>query len=540
MSPGVDRKELQTTKLGKPNRDREGESGIQGCGPGTHAESRIESSGLIDSSAGDRQALLAANGTGTSVRRSCSTAGHRTAAIAATVGKPETLGKRLPHVSDVEHLDTRKGNKQASAADSVPEHREGIVGLAAWNSDPSQNRPISIDATGQAERQAEQSFSAVVDSRRDQNVNPAPTNYLGAQGARQVGPSAMRSSVDTPEEAPSGEPGVADLGDAASTASMTAAGAGDGREHPENAGRAAQSTTDQRTHESSTSSSLNSVLTSIGAPVGNDAIGRRAEYAEGQQNSVDVSRRAVIAPGDQLSAHSSTSSRHLSARDLLRGVSKDPNGTSPGPSAPAAVSQGDSVLNSFLNSFQNSGGEPSGSVHTRTSAESRGAQPNAIEALDGSLHTAEPRWIQAGGHRAEAGYQDPSLGWVSVRAEMGYGGVHASVFPSSSDAAQVLNGHLSGLDAHLANQHLPVHPVTISLSQESQFSSGPGDGNQREYGGHTNQNNQQASPDDRSTTDRSKSITTGLLRSNDQGSRELRVLSASPLTPGGMYISLMA
>ena len=70
MLPGVDSEELQTTKLGRPNSDQEGESGIQGCGPGTHAESRIETRGLIDSRAGDRQALLAANGTGASVRRS--------------------------------------------------------------------------------------------------------------------------------------------------------------------------------------------------------------------------------------------------------------------------------------------------------------------------------------------------------------------------------------------------------------------------------------------------------------------------------------
>jgi hypothetical protein len=541
MLPGVDSEELQTTKLGRPNSDQEGESGIQGCGPGTHAESRIESCGLINSSAEDRQALLAANGAGASMRPSCSTARHRTPAVVEIVGKLGTSGKRIPHVSDAEHLGTRKGNKQASPVDSVVEHREGIAELAAWNSDPSQNRPVAIDATGQAERQTEQSFSAAVGLGRGQSVDLTPTGYPGEPESWQVGPSGMRSLDETSEETAPGGQDAADLGDAASTASMTAAGAGDGLEHPENAGRAAPSTSDQRTHESSRSSSLDSASNSIGVGTRDDAYERRAEHAEGLHNSADVSLKRVSALGDQLSAQSSTSRTHLSARDLLRGVSRAPNGTSPTPSAPAAVSQVDSVLSSLRNSIQNSEGEPSGSVHTRTSAEIRGAQPNTIEALDGSLHTADPRWIQAGGHRAEAGYQDPSLGWVSVRAEMGSGGgVHASVIPSSSDAAQVLNGHLSGLDAHLANQHLPVHPVTISLSQESQFSSGPGDGNQREYGGHTNQNNQQASPDDRDTAGRSKSITTSLLRSDDQGSRELRILSASPLTPGGMYVSLMA
>ena len=127
-----------------------------------------------------------------------------------------------------------------------------------------------------------------------------------------------------------------------------------------------------------------------------------------------------------------------------------------------------------------------------------------------------------------------------MRAEMSSGGVHASVIPPSNDAAQVLNGHLSGLDAHLANSHLHMPPVTISATQESQPCSVQGDGGQREYGGSANQNNHQSSSDDRKHTDGSMSFEQPLFRSDDQGTQELRMLPANHLTSGGMYISLMA
>jgi hypothetical protein len=72
------------------------------------------------------------------------------------------------------------------------------------------------------------------------------------------------------------------------------------------------------------------------------------------------------------------------------------------------------------------------------------------------------KWIVAEGHRAEAGFQDPSLGWVSVRAQAGAGGIHAAVVPASDLAAQVLGGHLAGLNAHLSSQYEQLKPVTLS------------------------------------------------------------------------------
>ncbi len=91
------------------------------------------------------------------------------------------------------------------------------------------------------------------------------------------------------------------------------------------------------------------------------------------------------------------------------------------------------------------------------------APPEPFVTIDAGDNTAA-KWVLAAGHRAEAGFQDPSLGWVSVRAQAGAGGIHAALIPSSDVAAQVLGGHLAGLNAHMANQYEHLNPVTLSTS----------------------------------------------------------------------------
>jgi hypothetical protein len=54
----------------------------------------------------------------------------------------------------------------------------------------------------------------------------------------------------------------------------------------------------------------------------------------------------------------------------------------------------------------------------------------AFAALDADMNSSIPSWIHAGTRRAEAGYQDPALGWIGVRAEVNGGGVHATLLPS--------------------------------------------------------------------------------------------------------------
>jgi hypothetical protein len=115
------------------------------------------------------------------------------------------------------------------------------------------------------------------------------------------------------------------------------------------------------------------------------------------------------------------------------------------------------------------GGPSSGST-TGSSAH------EAFAALDADTNASSPNWIHAGTRRAEAGYQDPALGWIGVRADVSGGGVHATLLPSSSEAAQALGGHMAGLDAYLAREHTSVRSLTLTTPEgrEPAFASGQG------------------------------------------------------------------
>lgn len=89
---------------------------------------------------------------------------------------------------------------------------------------------------------------------------------------------------------------------------------------------------------------------------------------------------------------------------------------------------------------------------------------DTFSALDASAAAPHVSWTQAGTQRAEAGYADPDLGWVSVRADLHGGSVHATVIASSSDSATTLGAELAGLNAHLAAQQIPVEPVTMAAT----------------------------------------------------------------------------
>jgi hypothetical protein len=82
--------------------------------------------------------------------------------------------------------------------------------------------------------------------------------------------------------------------------------------------------------------------------------------------------------------------------------------------------------------------------------------------LDSGSTTGAPTWVHAGTQHAEAGFQDPALGWVGVRADVSGGSVHASVVPNSTDAAQALSSQLSGLNSYLSEHHTEVETVTLA------------------------------------------------------------------------------
>jgi hypothetical protein len=79
-----------------------------------------------------------------------------------------------------------------------------------------------------------------------------------------------------------------------------------------------------------------------------------------------------------------------------------------------------------------------------------------------ALDADTPTWTHTSTRRAEAGFNDPTLGWIGVQAETSGGGVHAVLVPSSTDAAQTLSSHMDGLNAYLAEHHASVGTLTIA------------------------------------------------------------------------------
>ncbi|HEY1983940.1 MAG TPA: hypothetical protein VGG85_00940 [Terracidiphilus sp.] len=121
------------------------------------------------------------------------------------------------------------------------------------------------------------------------------------------------------------------------------------------------------------------------------------------------------------------------------------------------------------------------------------SRTDPLSVLDADRGAPPAAWFHAGTHHAEAGYLDPSLGWVGVKADSVAGGVHASVVPGSPEAAQVLGSHLSGLNSFLAEQHPQTATVSIAappggqddfgLTQGTGSNTGHADRHNPEQGG---------------------------------------------------------
>lgn len=92
------------------------------------------------------------------------------------------------------------------------------------------------------------------------------------------------------------------------------------------------------------------------------------------------------------------------------------------------------------------------------------AANETFAALDTGTAVGAPKWIHAGGQKAEAGFEDPALGWVGVRADLNGGSVHAALVPATAEAGQALGAHMAGLSAYLAEQHSPVAELTLADS----------------------------------------------------------------------------
>ncbi len=118
--------------------------------------------------------------------------------------------------------------------------------------------------------------------------------------------------------------------------------------------------------------------------------------------------------------------------------------------------------------------QPSGGATQTASAASPASAQDTFGALDRETSMGVPTWTHAAGQHAEAGFRDPDLGWVGVRADLSSSGIHATLVPSSSDAAQTLGSHLAGLSSHLADEHAPVASLSMASPGESGADGGVG------------------------------------------------------------------
>jgi hypothetical protein len=108
---------------------------------------------------------------------------------------------------------------------------------------------------------------------------------------------------------------------------------------------------------------------------------------------------------------------------------------------------------------------------------------HAFSAMDAGTGVGNPSWVHAGARHAEAGFQDPALGWIGVRAEMGSGGNHVSLVPASGEAEQVLGGHIAGLNHHLTEERSPVETVTLASLGTGGAGAGAGHGGAQQQSG---------------------------------------------------------
>ncbi len=184
-----------------------------------------------------------------------------------------------------------------------------------------------------------------------------------------------------------------------------------------------------------------------------------------------ASQTQTVSPATKKSA--SSSDGRVSAKETLRstqgssstGTAQHETGLVSGHSGVAAQDGANAVITHDPAGAHGANQTVGNVAGESKSAVTSAAQQDTFTTLDSGMLPASSTWIHAGAQRAEAGYQDPTLGWVGVRADAGGGSIHAALVPGTTDAAQALGGHLAGLNAYLAEHHSQVETVTMAAPE---------------------------------------------------------------------------
>jgi hypothetical protein len=241
---------------------------------------------------------------------------------------------------------------------------------------------------------------------------------------------------------------------------------------------------------------------------------------------LQVAYRDTPNPQDAASLRSPDPAHRIevSPRGSVRTPSRDvaPTSVDPVPTHPLVQPVGQDPLR-----------EASGSTASRIAQPSQSSQQSsdgdAFAALDNAAAPAST-WIHAGAHHAEAGYLDPSLGWVSVRADAGAAGLHAAIVPGSALAASTLGDHLAGLNAFLAEHN---HAAIVTLAPATSNPGGSALDNTMNHSGHQQQPDRNPSHSYRSST---------IPGENETISTQSAVSQAAAALPigNGVYLSVLA
>jgi hypothetical protein len=236
-------------------------------------------------------------------------------------------------------------------------------------------------------------------------------------------------------------------------------------------------------------------------------------------------------------------SARMTDRTMLRAANRNATGEPALNTTPVAAAQSAVVEAAASSELRNPGATHISTELAPDHQQVAAAHPDAasvrdtFSALDSGNPPDTPAWTRVGSQHAEAGFRDPALGWVGVRADLNGGGIHATLVPSSAEAAQTLNGHLAGLSTHLVQQQTPVASLTMALPGESGIESGMGQRMQQSAEGNPQQGapgESQSGLEENAPTAASTSI---LTTSSQSSTRDSFTHNAESC---GTHISVMA
>jgi hypothetical protein len=222
-----------------------------------------------------------------------------------------------------------------------------------------------------------------------------------------------------------------------------------------------------------------------------------------------------------------------------------------GIASPAQFAAGPGDATGLMHDPQGALRGEAGSVAANVNGTAAPALRETFSALDAEAAPGAPALTHATGRQVEAGFQDPALGWIGVRADLSGGGVHASLVPDSAASAQELGRHMDGINNYLAEQHTPVASLGMAApnSQGADSSAGDGFGQGTQHGtqhGSQEQTQQGTSQDAQQQFNAERQQERGINgeSSNNvilaQSSGAVVEVGNSIYSAGGSHISVMA